>query len=143
MPKTAKKVTEKTLIGVDYGKTNTGVALGRNNLTFPLKVISKRSDQTVIIEISRLATENKATTIVVGLPLGAKGKETEQSKKVRKFAKLLRILTKKKVVFQNEFGSTREADEENRIFKLIKKKKRLTDHLAAALILKQYQEENL
>ena len=139
MPKT----TPKPLIGVDYGETNTGVALGRNKLTFPLKVISGRSDHTTISEISRLAAENGATTIVVGLPLGARGKETEQSKKVRKFAKLLKILTKKKVVFQNEFRSTKDADEENHIFKLIKKKKRPSDHLAAALILKQYQEENL
>jgi len=138
--KTSK--TAETLFGIDHGSTNIGVALGRNGLVTPLKIISGKHDPTAISEITRLAIENKITKFVVGLPLTLNGKETYQSKKVRIFTKMLKLRTKRPAEFINEFKTTEETLRESIERGIPQKKRKNQDHLAAALILKRYYEEN-
>jgi putative Holliday junction resolvase len=130
------------LLGVDFGETNIGIALGRNGLVSPLRVVSGKNVQNAISEISRLAQENHVDMIVVGLPLTGSGKETQMSIKTRKFAKLLKIFTKKHVELFDEFLSTTEAIEESITKGVPQKKRSLIDHISAALILKRYYSEN-
>jgi putative Holliday junction resolvase len=132
----------ETLLGIDYGSSKIGLALGRGGVVAPLRIISGKNAETAIYEISRLALENKVFKIVVGLPITATGKETNQTREVRKFADLLKALSKVPVVFQNEFGSTVGAFEEAFEKGYSQKGRRLEDHLAAALILKNYYEDN-
>jgi putative Holliday junction resolvase len=137
-----KKDIKDILLGVDYGEAHIGVALGRNGLVSPLRVLPGKNVQNAITEIARLAQENKVNKILVGLPLTGSGKETKMSIKTRKFAKLLKIFTKKPVEFYNEFLSTKIATEEA-ISRGISKKRRVkVDHLSAALVLKRYYSEN-
>jgi len=132
----------ETLLGIDYGSSKIGLAIGRGGVVAPLRIISGKNAETAIHEIGRLALENKASKIVVGLPITATGKETNQTREVRKFADLLKVLSKVPVVFQNEFGSTTGAFEEAFEKGYSQKGRRLEDHLAAALILKNYYEDN-
>ena len=76
--------------------------------------------------------------VVIGLPLTAEGKETKESLVIRRFAKTLRAVTKRPVVFQNEFGTSKAALKEAFDLEIPMKKRALNDHLAAALILKEY-----
>ena len=133
-----EKIDPKTYIGIDYGLTNIGVAMGRNGLVVPIKVIAGKSESEAIHEITRIAMENNAVKIVVGLPLSSQGKETQQSLKTRKFAKLLKIFTKKPVELYDEHSSTKEALSEAISTGISQKHRGIKDHLSAALILKRY-----
>ena len=136
-------VRGKTFLGIDYGTTNIGVALGKDGFVTALKTIDGKSQNTAISELIRLALENKVETFVMGIPLTPEGKETAQSLQNRHFAKLLRIKSKKQVLFCNEEGTTQEA-----LGSLIAtgssiKRKKYSDDIAAAIILKRFFQEAL
>lgn len=136
----AKKfdLTSATLLGVDYGKTNIGLALGRNGLTTPLEIVSAKNIPTALTSINRIVIENKVDLIVVGLPLTSDEKDTLESLDARKFLKLLKVSTKRPVEIQNEYGSSIKALEEAIDLGTSEKKRKTNDDLAAAYILRLY-----
>ncbi len=136
--KKGKNPLEEKLLGIDYGSRNVGLAFGINNLVSPLKVISGRNQQQAISEITRCIIENKVDRVVLGLPLNIEGKESAQSREVRKFGKLLRIKTKKPVKYVNEYRTSEESVTEAVNLGISKKRRQKIDHLSAALIIKEY-----
>lgn len=134
----AKKIQEENLLGIDYGTTNIGLAFGKNNLVMPAKIINGKDDQTAIHEITRYIKENKIERIVVGLPLNYEGKETNFSRHVRRFVKLLKIKNKIPVEFVNEYRTTEDSKTEAVNLGVSKKRQEQIDDLSAALILKNY-----
>ncbi len=138
MGKDKKFKKDALLMGIDYGEVNIGLALGRNGIATPLCIVDARNTQTAIHEINRYVMENKVNRVVIGLPLTPNGKETEQSKKVRTFAKFFKIVTKKEVIFVNEFRTTQDLKTENIDLGITKIKHGNVDDLSAALILKEY-----
>lgn len=128
----------ETILGIDYGEGNIGLAFGRNSLVMPLKIISGKDSETAVHEISRYIYENKIDKAVIGLPLTVDGKETNQSRKVRRFARLLKIKSKKPVDFVNEYRTTEESITEAINLGTSKKHREKIDHLSAAIILKEY-----
>jgi putative Holliday junction resolvase len=135
-------INDETLLGIDFGETNLGIAFGKVGLVVPLKVVSSKNYGEAIKEISRLAIENKISKIIMGLPLTADGKETQESLKVRHFTKMLKIFLKKPVDFQNEYNSSKNALGEAIEQGYSQKGRGKIDHLSAALILKSYYNEN-
>ena len=97
------------VLGIDYGENNIGVARGNNGIVTPIKEIPAKDFNSALHEINKLIIENRAELIVMGLPLTADNKETKKSLVVRRFANTLRAITKRPVVFQNEFGTSKEA----------------------------------
>lgn len=138
MPKKKIKGENELLLGIDYGEVNIGLAFGRNNLVNPLTIVDGRNIDTAIHEINRYIMENKVEKVIMGLPLSANGKETAQSAKTRKFAKLFKIATKKEVVFVNEFRTTQDLKTDEVDLGITKIKHGEIDHYSAALILKEY-----
>lgn len=134
--------SSKTYIGVDYGDSSIGVALGRNGAVLPLKIIDGRNQNSAISELTRVSLDNTAHAFILGLPLSPDGKETAQSLKTRRFAKLLKVVSKKPVIFVNEEGSTAEATEQLLDENSGRRKRRFSDDIAAAIILKRYFEES-
>lgn len=132
------KNIEKIVLGIDYGETNIGLAFGRNGFVAPLKVISAKNEMTAIHEIIEAAIINKVTLFVMGLPLSFDRRETFQSKKVRIFAKKLKILSKMPVEFIDEFKSSKEGLESALREGGTKKSRFLTDQYSAGIILKNY-----
>src|SRR4030042_3434288 len=120
--------THQTLIGVDYGRTNIGIALGRNDLVFPIRTIAGKNTQYAVQEITKTALQNKVDAFVVGLPLTLDGKETQEAKEVRKFAKILKIISRKPVIFQEEYGTSREAMDLALELQTGRKSRRINDH---------------
>ncbi|KKS31235.1 hypothetical protein A2380_02395 [candidate division WWE3 bacterium RIFOXYB1_FULL_43_24] len=141
MSKSKATTSDKSYLGIDYGATNIGVALGKNGFVTPLKIINGKSQNTAISQLIRVALENKAEAFIMGLPLTPDGKETAQSLKNRKFAKLLKILSKKPVIFINEEDSTQEALQSMDIQKSTRKRKVFSDDIAAAIILRRFFQE--
>ncbi len=140
--KTNRDTSLPRFLGIDYGERNIGLALGHNNLTMPIKTVSNKTDRDAIFEINKVIIENKVGNIVIGIPLTAEGKETKESLIVRRFAKNLKTITKRPVIFQNEFGTSKNALKEAISLDVSQKKRRANDHLAATLILKTFFEEN-
>jgi putative Holliday junction resolvase len=136
--KKGKNPLEEKLLGVDYGSRNVGLAFGINNLVSPFRVISGKNQQQAVSEIARYIIENKVDRIILGLPLNAEGKESMQSKEVRKFGKLLKIATKRPVKYVNEYRTSEESITEAVSSGISKKRRQKTDHLSAALIIKEY-----
>ena len=139
----ANKSVSKTelFLGVDFGKTNIGLAIGRDGLVDPLEIIPGKNIENSINQINRTIIENKVDRIVVGLPLTADGKDTPESLEIRRFAKQLKVMTKRPVDFQNEYGTSKAALEEAINFDVPQNRRKTNDHLAAALILKMYFDE--
>ena len=125
------------LLGIDYGDAKIGIAIGRNGLVMPLEKINNTDEMQSINRITRIIYENKINLIIMGIPLSIEQKETYQSKKVRRFSKLLKTISKKRIIFVNEYQSTKESIQEG-ISKNMLNKKSSDDSLAAALILKRY-----
>lgn len=132
---------DEILLGVDYGDAHTGLAFGRAGQATPLHVISSKDSGNTLAEISRVVLGNKVTKIVIGLPLDSEGKETNQARKIRRFAKLLRIRVKVPIEFVNESDTSNEAIESAIRSGISQKKRKLSDHISAALILKRYYNE--
>ena len=138
MPKQQKIIR---LIGIDYGSSNIGLSLGVNGFVTPLEIIPSKNIEEAIYKITRVALENKVNRFIVGLPLTAEGKDTRQSLDTRNFVKKLKLLSKKPVDFQDEFGTSKEALNRAIDLETPQKKRNTNDHLAATLILRRYYEE--
>lgn len=129
------------ILGIDYGQINIGVAIGNNGIVSPLKVLPGKNQNSALYEINRLVIEHKISAIVLGIPLSYDDKETKESIVVRRFAKLLKIATKRPVIFQNEYGSSKDALKEALSLGVSKKNRASNDQIAAALILKMFYDE--
>jgi putative Holliday junction resolvase len=132
---------EEVLLGIDYGEAKIGLAFGRNGNAMPIDIIKTRDFHTAIKHINDAAIKNSVTKIIVGLPLSYDSKETVQSHKVRSFVKLLKHYLKLPVEFVNEFGSS--ADAQGYLLSTGASRNRSTveDDIAAALILKEYYNQ--
>ena len=120
-------------LGIDYGTKRVGLALSDESRRFamPYRVLEGRE---VVIkkEIERICKKENVTHIVVGLPAGLAGQETQMTRKAKMFAGSLKSLGLP-VELENEFFSSGEA-------KRGPTKKQKIDAAAAALILQSYLE---
>ena len=92
------------ILGVDYGDSRIGLSISDHtkSIAFPFKTIKNNNSIDSLIESFRkLMVEKKIESIVLGLPLGMNGKDTNQTKKVRLFSKSIKILGLP-VFFQDE-----------------------------------------
>ena len=92
------------ILGVDYGDSRIGLSISdqTKSIAFPFKTIKNNNSIDYLIEFFRkLMVEKKIESIVLGLPLGMNGKDTNQTKKVRLFSKSIKILGLP-VFFQDE-----------------------------------------
>ncbi len=143
------------LICLDYGSKSIGIAKADTQLKMatPIKTSFRARENLLrasISEIINIVIEEKADVVVIGLPLYADGNESEQTIKVRDFAKVfsdrlnnklesLNLDGSIKVDFQDEFYTTKMASEilsDNGRSK--KNHKETIDQVAACLILEEY-----
>lgn len=127
-----------TYIGLDYGEARIGIAFGRLGLVCPIKTISSVNQLTAINEICKVAIENRATKIILGVPLTYDHKDTPKARVVRNFAKKLKIFLKRPVEFVNEYKSSEESMHEAISFGISKRGRQHVDHISAGIILKRY-----
>lgn len=132
----------KALIGIDYGTSFIGTSLGIEGFVTALENIPSKNLEAAVLRITRIGIENNIKKFVVGIPLDAEGNETKESIEVRRFGNILKRLSKKPVVYWNEFGTSKEALGEAIELGISPKQRRSNDSLAAALILRSYYEEN-
>ena len=119
--------------GIDYGLKRIGIAISddEGRMAFPAGVIPNRGGNMARREIVRRIKKENIGSVVVGLPVGLDGKETEQTKTTRLFIVGLKKLIKIPVETENEMLTSRMATASG-----------MTDHhidaSSAAIILQSY-----
>ena len=128
------------VLGLDYGDSRIGIALSDplKMIASPLKTISNKSSEFIKKKLSYFIIDNDIELIVVGLPISLKGKETEQTKKVKLFIKKINCFNIP-VFTQDERLSSISA-KKSLIIQKIKTghNKQLIDSTAAAIFLQQF-----
>ena len=117
-------------IGVDKGNVRVGIARGNSaaRIAEPLETIDANQ---VIEELKKLAVQNSATGIVVGLPRDLNGNETAQTEAVREWVKSAKTEIGLKFYWQDEALTSRQAE-------MTEPKDTGTDAVAAAIILQDF-----
>jgi putative Holliday junction resolvase len=79
-------------MALDYGSARTGVAVSdpTGTLARPLSIVEKAGTAAGLAELARLAREEEAERIVVGLPLTLRGERGEQAAETERFVDALR-----------------------------------------------------
>ncbi len=131
------------ILGIDYGDSRIGLAMSDplKMIASPFKTIRNEGNEKCLHFFQSLLKEKDMESIVVGLPMGLKGQDTAQTKKVREFANLLYSL-KLPLYLEDERLSTVSA-EKSMIQQNIKTghNKGLIDQRAAAIILQQFLDK--
>jgi putative Holliday junction resolvase len=130
---------KETIIGLDYGLTNTGVALSIDGVVSPLKIINSKNFNHFQSELSKLILNYRAKKIIVGLPLSHDGKENKQSIIVRQVINNLKKYIKIPFIYVNEYGTTQSFLSNGIISQASRKvRNKQNDSHSAALIIENY-----
>ena len=110
MPDTA--LPSGYILGFDFGLRRIGVAIGQTatHTASSLETVDHRREPDWIA-ITRLVKEWKPATLLVGLPLGPDGEETDMSKAARRFGAARQKRFSLKVVYADERLSSRAAED--------------------------------
>ena len=131
------------VLGIDYGDSRIGLAMSDplKIIASPFKTIRNEGNENCLQVFQSLIKEKDVEALVVGLPVGLKGQETVQTKKVREFSDLLYTL-KLPIYLEDERLSSVSA-EKSMIQQNIKTghNKGLIDQRAAAIILQQFLDK--
>ena len=131
-------------LGIDFGERRVGLALSDrlNLIASPYKTLQYVSENDLISKIKKIVAEKEVKIFVIGLPLNMKGKDSAQTKKVRRFKNLLSIL-ELPIVYEDERFSSIIA-KNSLVLQNVKTghNKSEIDRTAAAIILQQYLDKN-
>ena len=130
-------------LGIDNGEKRVGLALSDplKIIATPFRTLLVHNTNQVIWELDKIIDEQDVELIVVGNPLGMKGQQTAQTKRVMKFTDKLRDIGYK-VMLEDERLSSVSA-KRAMIEQEIKTgyNKELIDQTAAAIILQQFLDK--
>lgn len=98
-------------LALDVGASRIGVAQARSDvrLSSPLTWLSV--DDTIFQQIQDLVIKTEATAVVVGLPRGLNGQETDQTKSVREFVATLKTRLTVPLYWQDEALTSKQAED--------------------------------
>ena len=133
------------ILAIDPGGRRVGLAL-----TDPLRIIASpyktlliNDTEDALVQIQEVLDNEEVTEIVVGLPLRAGDKKSEQAQRVETFIAALRKHVTQPVHVIDESYSSVEAEASlHAMGKKVGQDKGAVDRIAAAIILKQYLNES-
>ena len=133
------------ILGIDYGDARVGLALSDTTkvIASPFKTIKNLNLKLLISELRKIIIEKNVDSIVLGLPIGMKGQDTDQTVKVKNFANSLSILTIP-IFLEDERLSSVEAEKSLALQKVkIRNNKEMIDQRAAAIILQKFLDYHI
>ena len=143
-------VKNKKALGIDYGLKRIGLSLSDDTQTiaFPLKYILNDSVKKTVSELKTVIEEENVGLLVIGMPIGLKGKKTEISTEIEKFIEILKDGLKEKIeeglevkIYDERFSSAqaqRSLLEQN--IKRNKRKEKI-DSIASTFVLQSYLDK--
>jgi putative Holliday junction resolvase len=125
------EIEPENLLALDVGHKRIGLARGSTTarLAQPLAII--KVDGSEIEKLKQFIEIENIGRLIIGLPRGLDGQNTQQTQIVKDFSKVLGVFGLP-LVFQDEAGSTKEARNQ------MKHPDELADAHAAAIILQDY-----
>ena len=131
------------IAGIDYGTVRIGIALAdlEVRIAGPYETYTRRDEKRDREFFSNLATSERLTRFVVGLPVHLDGNESQKSREARDFGRWLEECTNVPVEFFDERFTSTHAEEILGDTNLTKKgRKARVDQLAAQIMLTAYLE---
>lgn len=129
------------ILALDVGDKRIGVALSDPTgvLATPYSVYPRRAMQKDIEAILRLAVEQRAEALLVGIPVSVDGTINDQARRVRRFHDALAAQAAVPVLTYNERFSSVEADQRMLAAGMsLERQKAFRDAVAAAVFLQWY-----
>lgn len=92
------------VLALDYGSARCGVAISdpTGTLATPLDVVERPGTKKGMTRVVELVVEREAERVIVGLPLGLAGHDTDQTREAREFAAALQRRLGKKIPVELE-----------------------------------------
>ena len=106
------QATHSTILALDVGAKRIGVATSDLAVRLPRPLATVDATQDAEAALQRLATQQGAVGLVIGLPRGLDGQETAQTQAVRAFAERLKPHVQLPYYWQDEAVTSRQAEEE-------------------------------
>ena len=124
-------------LGIDYGESKVGFAIGNDAMAMPLDVFYYKQFDQLLKKINEIISEENTQILVVGLS------ENTTADKTRDFIDELKQHIDLEIIFQDETLSTKDA-QALAIDAGIQRKRRknMEDAFAATLILQSYLDNN-
>ena len=133
----------KKALGIDFGLKRIGLSLSDDTQTiaFPFKYILNESLKKTVSELKEILDKENIGLVVIGMPIGLKGKQTEISVKIEEFIYELKEKIDERItvaVYDERFSSVQA--QKSLIEQNIKRKKRKEkiDSVASTFILQSY-----
>ena len=126
------------VMALDVGTKRIGIALSDylQVIAIPHSFISRVPEEKAIVEIVKIAKENRVEKIVVGVPINMDGTFGGQAKDCQDFSQKLIGFD---IILEDERLTSEEAEERLRSRKIdFRKNKGLVDMESACVILEQY-----
>ena len=98
------------IVGIDFGERRIGVAAadGRLRIAIPVETVEVKSDP--VADIVRVAEDQRADELIVGLPLSLSGAEGPQAKRIREAVEQLSSRLTIPIHLQDERLTTAQAN---------------------------------
>lgn len=127
------------VIGIDYGTRRIGIAMADTGVGMAFARPQLDGGADAHTRIARICADERVDHIVVGLPLGMDGQETDTTRRVRTFVDALATTTGLPVDFMDERLSSAEASQRLHEAGInTRKQKKLLDSVAAQIILESW-----
>lgn len=129
------------ILGIDFGTKRIGVAISDTLMITAqgLETIECKNTKTDLDAIAKVVADNSVTEIVVGLPLNMNGTDSQKTREVRQFVEDLRSVVTVPVNTWDERLTSMQAERTMLESDMSRnKRKRLSDKIAAQLILQSY-----
>lgn len=136
-----KSGKEIRILGIDYGKKRTGVAISDplGITAQPLPTIQGLTGDKLLEEIAGIVAQREVSEVVVGLPRAMDGTLGASGEKVMEFVRKLKEVLSCKVVVEDERLTTMQADKAlAALGESPRVRKKKLDRVAAQLILQGY-----
>jgi len=126
------------IIAIDYGEKRIGIAKGGDDtkMALPFCIIENKSNDFVLSEILKIIKNEDIGLLIIGLPLGLGGKNTNQTNIITSFVSLLEKETDIPILTMDERFTSRGA---NNLFG--DNKKRKIDDVAAMIMLQNFLDK--
>ena len=101
------------VLALDVGERRIGVALAsmEARMASPLLTLDRREHADIMVRIKQLLAQHEIDTVVVGLPRGMEGQETDQTRSARQFAADLAEVCGLPVHLQDEAATSLAAED--------------------------------
>jgi putative Holliday junction resolvase len=134
------------IAALDVGARRIGVALARYDVALARPHSTLTHDETIWDQLRNLIDQEHVGQLVVGLPRGMSGQETDQTRAVRAFAEELQQRIGLPFEWQDEAGTSLQAEAELKLRTGHSSRKRYNkgdiDAQAAAIILQDYLDNH-